>query len=151
MTRTCIAVLIGLCLLAPGTARCAPAAPPASKRVVTDDGWPKTSLGALARRWTEAFSKGERAMRETLPQILTPESLASRDLDSRMETYRSLHERLGALMLARVDSSGAGELKVTLVASDFSSYGFVFTAHAGSPVRLARVQMIERRPGTHGH
>ena len=151
MIRARIALLIGMFLLAPDAARPAPPAPPAGKQAVSADGWPETSVGALARRWTEAFSKGEKAMRETLPKILTAESLESRDLDSRMESYRSMHERLGALMLSKVDSSGVGELKVTLIASDYQSHRFIFTTHAGPPVRITRVQMIEFRAGGHGY
>lgn len=113
--------------------------------------WPATPLGALARQWTEAFSSGEPAMRQVLPQLLTAESFAKRDLETRLESYRGLHERFGSLMLSRVDSLGADEIRVTLIASDMSQHGFVFTAAPGPPYRLERIALIDRQHGGGSH
>lgn len=89
-------------------------------------------------------------MRETLPQILTAESLAKRPVEARMENYRAMHERFGSLMLAKVDSVGVDGIKVTLAASDMKRYPFIFTAQPGKPYRLAKVAMLEQRSGGHG-
>lgn len=156
MTRLLVALLAAALALgasvaaAASAARAGTAARPSPSHALADDGWPETGVGDLARRWTQAFSKGEKAMREALPQLLTAESLAKRDMESRMVTYRSMRERFGALMLAKVDSSGVGELKVTLAGSDLGQHVFVFTADPGPPLRLARISMVERRSGGHG-
>lgn len=124
--------------------------PPKQHHAVASEDWPDTEVGTLARRWTEAFSKGERSMRETLPQIMTARSLAKRNMDSRMEDYRTMRERFGSLMLARIDSSGADGLKVTLAASDLKQYQFIFMADTGPPYRLARISLMDRRSVGHG-
>jgi len=117
---------------------------------VDKDGWPETELGRLARQWTRAFSKGEAAMREALPRLLSAESLAKRSVDARIESYRTMHERFGNLMLVSVDSVGAGALKVTMSSSDMSPYQFLFIAQPGPPYRLGQITMFDRRSGGHG-
>ena len=142
-------LLLALALLAvPGVtyranAGKAHAAAPAARAAAASGEWPATEMGALAKRWVEAFSSGERAMRQALPQVLSAESLSRRGMDARMETYRALHERLGGLMLASVDSVGPDGLQVTLAASDFSTHVFTFTAEPGRPRRLGQVMMTD--------
>jgi hypothetical protein len=141
---------------ATGFAFCAgPSAPPASAPATpaaSRDGWPETPAGAVARRWVEAFSKGDEAMRRCLSETLTPESLAERSLDVRMDTYRENHDRFGTLTLATVDASAPGELKVTLLAADLSKHTFVFKAQTEAPYKLISVGRIETRMMSHfGH
>lgn len=113
------------------------------------DGWPDTRAGAAARRWVEAFSKGEPAMRACLTEILAPESLAERSIEERIETYRGLRERFGSLALASIDRSAPGELQATLLASDLSRHRFVFTVQTEPPYKLISVGRLERRGGGH--
>lgn len=120
------------------------AAPPASR-----DGWPDTPAGAAARQWVAAFSKGETAMRQALTDLMAPESLATRGIDARMETYRDNRERFGALVLATVDKSAPAELEVTLLASDLSRHRFVFKTRTAPPHKLLSVGRIEMQPGGH--
>lgn len=141
---------IGLLTMAATPSFAARATQPAAPRSVAQDGWPATELGRLARQWTQAFSKGEAAMREALPQLLSAESLAKRSLDTRIESYRTMHDRFGSLMLVSVDSVGVGALKVTLAASDMAPYQFLFLAQPGPPYRLAQITMFDRRSGGHG-
>jgi hypothetical protein len=114
------------------------------------DGWPDTREGALARRWVEAFSKGEKAMRATLPEILTPEGLAKTSMDERMKRYRDSYDRMGALMLLRIEKSEPGELVAILAASDFSETPFTFKVQTAPPYKLISVSRAEVRQG-HGH
>ena len=156
MIRLIAATLCAALLAAAApAARTATAAPPktAAKPGQAPAGeWPETRVGALARRWTEAFGKGEPAMRACLAEILAPEALAARGLDARMETYRANFERFGGLMLVSVDSSGAGAVKVKLAASDFSTHDFTFQAQVKPPYKLLQVSRTETRHlGGHGH
>jgi hypothetical protein len=143
------ASLLAITLFA--TATLSAAATP--KPAVNDNGdWPKTKVGSLARRWTEAFGKGEPAFRSCLAEIIAPEALARRSLDARMETYRTNLERFGSLMLVSVDSSGANTLKVKLAASDFSTHIFTFQAQPKPPYKLLQVSRTETQHiGGHGH
>jgi hypothetical protein len=136
-------LLMGALLLPAALASAAPKPAPAT--ALAKDGWPDSNVGALARRWIIAFSAGEKSMREAIPQLLSAASLAKRDMDSRMETYRTLHDRFGSLILASVDSSGVDELKVTLAASDLKQYHFTFTADPAPPHRLSQVSLSEYR------
>ena len=94
--------------------------------------------------------KGEAAMRGALPRLLSSESLAKRSIDARIESYRTMHERFGSLMLMSVDSVGAGALNVTMSSSAMSPYQFLFVAQPGPPYRLGQITMFDRRAGGHG-
>lgn len=128
-------------------------APAAKSGAADKSDWPSTKVGTLARRWTEAFGKGEPAFRACLAEIMAPEALAKRGLDARMETYRANLERFGSLMFVSVDSSGANTLKVKLAASDFSTHVFTFEAQPKPPHKLLQVSRTETRHthGGHGH
>ncbi len=141
---------IGLTTLILCPAAAAPAKKPTAALSPAQDGWPDTELGRLASQWTSAFSKGEAAMRQALPRLLSAESLAKRSLDARIESYRSMHDRFGSLMLVSVDSVGVGALKVTLASSDMSPHQFLFLAQPGPPYRLGQITMFDRRSGGHG-
>ncbi len=149
-TRSLVPILLLLwhvCTAAAASA--ASVANPATPASIAKDGWPETELGRLARQWTQAFSKGESAMREALPRLLSPESLAKRSVDARIESYRTMHERFGSLMLVSIDSVGVGALKVTMSASDMSPYQFLFLAQPGPPARLRQITLFDRRAGGH--
>lgn len=159
MRRSTIVVLLAAALGAAALAAAAlaaatpaaPAAPAAPKARAAGKGdWPDTKVGALARRWTEAFGKGEPAMRACLAEVMAPEALAKRGPDARMETYRTNFERFGNLMLVAVDSSGANSVKVKLAAADFSTHVFTFEAQAKPPYKLLQVMRTETRQ-VHGH
>ena len=145
-----VIVLLAAATLSPAAT---PKPAPAAKPAAADKGdWPDTKVGSLARRWTEAFGKGEPAMRACLAEIMAPEALAKRSLDARMETYRTNLERFGSLMFVSVDSSGANTLKVKLAASDFTTHVFTFEAQPKPPYKLLQVSRTETRHiGGHGH
>jgi hypothetical protein len=119
-----------------------PATPKATSRKTSGD-WPDTPTATLARRWAEAFSKGEKAMKETLPEILAPEVLAKRSMEERIESYRSLHDRLGPLMLVKIQSSSPDSLVASLASSDMTQRLFVFSFQATDPHKLTSVTIRE--------
>ena len=147
-------LLIPSCLLALTLAIPAAAAegPPTKAKTKTSSksDWPATREGALARRWVEAFSKGEKAMRATLLEILTPEGLAKTPMDERMARYRDSYERMGPLMLIRIDKSEPGELVAILAGSDYSETPFTFKVQTQAPFKLISVTRTENRQ-VHGH
>lgn len=154
MHRLTPAVLLAILLAAaaPDAAAAATRRPATTPAKPSAGEWPDTRVGALARRWTEAFGKGEPAIRACLAEILAPEALAARGLDARIESYRASFERLGGLMLVSVDSSGAGAIKARLAAADFSTHVFTFQAQVKPPYKLLQVSRIEtRHHGGHGH
>jgi hypothetical protein len=125
------------------------AAGESAKHVAESDGWPDTHEGAIARRWVQAYSAGETAMRRALPDLLTPESLAKTGMDERMERYRQFHDQIGELTLVQVDKAVPGELTATLMGSDMKSRQFVFTVQTAPPYRILKVSMLEKT-GMHG-
>ena len=120
-----------------------------SSRKAAKDEWPSTPTGLLARRWAEAFSKGEKAIKEALPEILAPENLAKRTMEDRMESYRGLHDRFGALMLVKIESATPDSLVATLASSDMSQRQFVFAFQSAAPYKVTRVTIREYQ--SHGH
>jgi len=145
-------LLLTLALVLPAAAAEAPAAskskPAATK---TEDGWPDTREGQLARRWVEAFSKGEKAMRAALPDLLAKESLAKTGMDERMERYRNLHDKMGSLMLVKVDKSVPGELVALLATSEMEQLPFTFKVQTEAPFKLLTVTIAMNQMQGHGH
>ena len=76
--------------------------------------WPQTREGQLARGWVEAFDAGEPAMRKFLAENIAAASLATKGIEARLETYRSMREQLGSLRLARVHEERPSSLDVAL-------------------------------------
>ena len=128
----------------PQAAKAAPR--PAPSRT---DGWPDTRAGAVARRWVEAFSAGEKAMRAALPDLLAPGAFDRHSMEERIETYRASHERLGTLMLVKILKSAPGEITASLASSDLTERPFTFKVQTEPPYRLISVTALDRVPG-HG-
>lgn len=143
-----MAALVAPAVAGAGDARAA-APEPAAKE--SRDGWPNTWAGQRGRGWVEAFSAGEDAMRAFLAKHLAPESLAERKLPKRIENYRKMRERFGALVLGSVEKSTPEKLTVSLLAEDASVHQFVFTVEKAAPHRLLSVGMLERHGGHGGH
>jgi hypothetical protein len=142
--------------LAPAGAAPMAAARPAAESKRSQDGWPDTRAGARASGWVEAFSTGEDAMRAFLKMNMAEAALADRGIPKRIESYRKMRERLGALVLGSVDKSEPYKLTVALLAEDASVHRFVFTVQEKAPHKLISVGMLEHRMGHgggggHGH
>lgn len=132
------------------------AAPKAAAKATTEsrrsrDGWPDTQAGARASGWVEAFSTGEDAMRAFLRDCMAEQALTDRGVPKRIESYRKLRDRLGALVLGSVDTSEPYKIIVALMAEDASIHRFVFTVQDKAPHKLISVGMLEHRMGHGGH
>jgi len=122
----------------------------AAKSVESEDGWPQTRAGELARGWVEAFSTGEAAMRDFISRELASKSLESKGIPQRVERYRDLRQRYGKLTFASVVKSTPGELTVRLLDSDMESHDFVFTIQTTAPYKLVSVGIREMGHGFGG-
>ncbi len=136
------AVVAALVLLA---AACASPARPST--------WPESREGKLARAWVEAFSAGEEAMRRYWSENLAASSLATKSVDERLASYRSLEERLGTLRLVEViDAATANELTVKLADAHDTEHEFTFRFEAAEPHKLAGVvARLTEKHGLFGH
>lgn len=141
MTVLCAALVVILAGASVG------AAPPANR---TDEGWPKTHPGRLARGWVSAFSTGEEAMRDFLTRSMAPKSLESSSVPRRIERYRDLRAKYGKLEFASVVKSTPEKLTVKLMASDGSVHEFIFTVQSEAPFKLASVAVRQSHFGGHG-
>jgi hypothetical protein len=135
--------LVGLAVLGVGWADAADKAGKSSR-----EGWPDTRAGAMGRRWVAAFSSGDSAMRDFYAREVARESVAKRDVQTRVERYRTLRERYGKLSFASVVESKPYELAVKLMATDASMHVFIFTVQPEPPHKLISVGIRER---AHGH
>jgi hypothetical protein len=127
------------------------AAPPDSARkAALQQGWPDTDAGLLAARWVRAFSKGEKAMKALLTEILTPESLKKRTMDERLESYRGMHERFGELQLVKIVKSSPTEVTAQLAGMDMTPREFTFVVVAGQPGKLDHVAYQDFSHQGHG-
>jgi len=106
--------------------------------------WPRTRPGESARRWVEAFSAGEDAMRDCLDREMAPGTLAQRSTDERLTSYRSLRRRLGRLELVSVARTSTEEVEAWLRASDGSLHDFLFSVQTEPPFKLLSVKILER-------
>ena len=115
------------------------------------DGWPDTRAGIVARKWVEAFAKGDSAMRVCLTENLAAESLEEIGMSRRLSNYRASRERFGTLVLGSIEKSKPTELHATLIASDLSKHQFVFTLQSKPPYKLISVGRLEHRHSSGGH
>lgn len=126
----------------------------AAKSAASRDGWPDTKAGARASGWVEAFSTGEDAMRAYLKENMAEQTLAEKGVAKRIESYRKLRERLGALVLGSVEESAPYKITVSLLGEDATVHRFVFAVQDQAPYKLVSVSMFDRahgHGGGHGH
>jgi len=116
-----------------------PISPDSLRKAAIRQGWPDTDAGLLAARWVRAFSKGEKAMKALLGEILTPEALKKRTMDERLESYRAMHERFGELELVKVVKSSPKEITVQLAGMDLTPREFTFVLVADQPGKLDHI------------
>lgn len=150
MFRSMLVLVVGLMIPGPAAAGTSQAdvAAQSAARGESRDGWPDTWAGAVGREWVEAFSTSEEAMRVFLKKRMAPESLAERKVPKRIENYRKLRERFGALVLGSVVKSSPEKLQVSLLAEDATVHQFVFTVEkaAPPPIGLGRDARAARGP-----
>ena len=121
-----------------------------ARKAAIQQGWPDTEAGMLAARWVHAFSKGEKAMKAMLTEVLTAESLKKRSLDERLQSYRAMHERFGELELVKVVKSSPQEVTVQLAGMDLTPHEFTFFLVADQPGKLDHVAYQDFVHGGHG-
>jgi hypothetical protein len=122
--------------------------PTAAMHGASDEAWPTTRVGTLARGWVEAFCAGDSAMRSFYRSGMSEASLTQRGVDVRVLKYHELHEHFGNLTLLRVVEASALELKVSLMAGDASQQVFIFKIEKDAPQKLLSVGYMQTR--THG-
>ena len=103
----------------------------------------------MAKRWLTAFAAGDDGMRAFYRESLTPESLARRGVDERLESTRELRERFGSLTLASVDVSTPTRVEASMLTAEHQSVPFIFTVGPQPPHRFVSVSYRDRR--TIGH
>lgn len=101
--------------------------------------WPESRVGTLAKGWVESFDAGEPAMRKFLAENLSAADLAKKGVDARIESYRSLREKLGALELASVVGEEGDTLTVALADAHGTEHEFEFQLEAEAPRKLATI------------
>lgn len=124
----------------------APASTKAQRDRAVEDGWPDTPAGLMASGWVQAYDAGAKKMEAFLGANLSEASLEERSMEVRIESYKALYERMGALMLQDVVESSDVELTVVLLADDASRHRFVFRVEEEVPHRLVSVGILQ-----HGH
>lgn len=124
----------------------------AATSAATEDEWPATRAGALARGWVAAFAAGEAQMKAFLAKELAPKSLETTKLPKRIERYRDLREKYGRLQLASVVESKPGALTVKLMDEGAELHEFTFAVQTEAPFKLLSVSIKQRgHSGGGGH
>jgi hypothetical protein len=115
--------------------------------------WPDTKVGTLAKRWVQAFNRGEDAMRKFLSESMAEESLRQRSAEERIATYKKTLERFHTLEFTSVVRSTPAELEVRLTDSAKVAHDFIFEVQKESPFKLLSVKARETHmqgdPGDH--
>jgi hypothetical protein len=101
--------------------------------------WPESRVGSLAKGWVESFDAGEPAMRRFLAENLSAADLGKKSVEARIESYRSLREKLGALELASVVGEDGDTLTVSLADAHGTEHEFEFQLEAEAPKKLATI------------
>jgi hypothetical protein len=95
-----------------------------AETAASEPSWPESRVGSLAKAWVESFDAGEPA---------------KKGVDARIDSYRSLREKLGALELASVVDEDGGTLTVSLADAHGTEHEFEFQLEAEAPKKLATI------------
>ncbi|HKY04723.1 MAG TPA: serine hydrolase domain-containing protein [Blastocatellia bacterium] len=89
---------------------------------------PETEAGRRVAAFITAFNAGEQLMRRFFAANVSPESLARRPIEPRIENYRNMKSGMGSIHLRRVIEASAAAITVLVEAQngDWYEIGFQF-------------------------
>ncbi|HSQ59581.1 MAG TPA: serine hydrolase domain-containing protein, partial [Acidobacteriota bacterium] len=121
----------------------APSTPPAKP-------FPDSGPGPVAAAWFAAFNGDDDAARAFFREQFTPEALARRPVEERLELWKTLRAEHGALTPVDVTGAAASSLTVTARAARGAELTMRFEFESAAPHRFLGVRIEAREPGEEG-
>lgn len=128
----------------PGMSSGSQESPKPDSEIKQTDKFPDTPAGKVAKAYVEAFSAGEKQMRDFITKNISEQKLKERPLEARLTSYRSLKERLGSLKLFGIVFSSPNELELRLIDSSGEKKDFTFELESKTG-KLLKVSFKEMR------
>ncbi|HEU4333696.1 MAG TPA: serine hydrolase [Candidatus Eisenbacteria bacterium] len=112
--------------------------------------FPDSGPGRVAAAWFAAFNGDDDAARAFFREEFTPEALARRSVEERLEVWKSLRAEHGALTPHDVTGAGAASLTVAARAERGAELSMRFEFDEAAPHRFRGVRIEAHEPGEDG-
>lgn len=112
--------------------------------------FPDDKPGRVAAAWFDAFNGGDAAARAFFQDQFTPEALARRTVEERLEIWKSLRAEHGKLTPLRVTEAGESALTVEARADQGAALTMGFEFEPEAPHRFLGVRIEVGGPGEPG-
>ena len=98
--------------------------------------FPDTPVGRRVEAYVKAFNHGDTAMREFFLKYSSEDALQKVPMDQRIDRYRQMHERLGALELRKVNESDKDHLSALFQSGSGNLVNIDFEFEKSAPFGL---------------
>ena len=112
--------------------------------------WPDTEAARHARAWFTAFNEGEAAMRAVYQEHYSPEAMATRPIDGRLERYREMRSNEGTLTPVAVPEVNEDGIQVVARTADGRTLTLDFECEPESPHRIRGIRVTAGGEGSGG-
>lgn len=103
--------------------------------------WPDTDAARHARAWFDAYNTGEAAMRAVYQERYTPDALASRPIEARLDRYRAMRRLQGTLTPISIPEVEEDAITVVARTGSGERITLSFECEAAPPHRLQAIQV----------
>jgi CubicO group peptidase (beta-lactamase class C family) len=144
-----LAVALSLGLIAAAGAQHPVAAAPADAAPPSLH-WPGTEAAAHARAWFAAYNDGEAAMRTLYQEHYSPDVVAARPIEARLERYREMRDVEGTLTPVAIPEVNEDGIQVVARTADGRTLTLDFECEPESPHRIRGIRVTAGGDGEDG-
>ena len=112
--------------------------------------WPDTEAARHARAWFEAYNGGEESMRAMLREHFSPDAMAARPIEARIERYREMRSNEGTLTPVEVPGVNEDGIQVVVRTADGRMIALDFECEPESPHRIRGIRVTAGGEGGPG-
>jgi CubicO group peptidase (beta-lactamase class C family) len=112
--------------------------------------WPGTEAAAHARAWFAAYNDGEAAMRTLYQEHYSPDVVAARPIEARLERYREMRDAEGTLTPVAIPEVNEDGIQVVARTADGRTLTLDFECEPESPHRIRGIRVTAGGDGEDG-
>jgi CubicO group peptidase (beta-lactamase class C family) len=112
--------------------------------------WPDTEAARHARAWFTGYNEGEAAMRAVYQEHYSPDALATRPIEERLERYREMRSNEGKLTPVAVPEVNEDGIQVAAKTADGRTLTLDFECEPESPHRIRGIRVTAGGEGSGG-
>ena len=112
--------------------------------------WPDTEAARHARAWFEAYRGGEEAMAAMFGEHYSPDAMAARRIEARLERYREMLSNEGTLTPVEIPEASEGGVQVVARTADGRMLTLDFECEPEPPHRIRGIRVTAGGEGGPG-